>query len=60
MAKQPSDSLSRRPGRGTDPTLLAGRVENQSEAARRRQSLAEKMRARTQEDSEKADGDTTA
>ncbi|WP_033346320.1 hypothetical protein [Catenuloplanes japonicus] len=59
MVKQPSESLSRRSGRGTDASTLAGRVENQSEAARRKQSLAEKMRARTQ-DATKQDGDKPA
>ncbi|MDR7275357.1 hypothetical protein [Catenuloplanes atrovinosus] len=50
MVRQPSDSLGRRrPGRGTDPNTLAGRTSNQDEAYRRRQSLAEKMRARTRD-----------
>ncbi|GAB7046392.1 hypothetical protein [Catenuloplanes indicus] len=49
MVRQPSDSLGRRPGRGKDSATLAGRVANQSEAAQRRQSLAEKMRARTKD-----------
>lgn len=57
MVKQPSESLGRRPGRGTDVAALAGRASDQDEAARRRQSLAEKMRARTQE-AEKQDGDS--
>ena len=60
MVKQPNDSLNRRPGRGADPTTLAGRVENQSEAARHKQSLVEKMRARTQPAADEPDGDTSA
>ena len=59
MVKQSSDSLSRRPSRGTDPATLAGRASNQSEAAQRKQSLAEKMRERTQP-AEKQDGDQNA
>ncbi|GAB7039237.1 MULTISPECIES: hypothetical protein [Catenuloplanes] len=49
MVRQPSDSLGRRSGRGKDSATLAGRVANQSEAAQRRQSLVEKMRARTRD-----------
>ncbi|MDP9793284.1 hypothetical protein J2S43_001796 [Catenuloplanes nepalensis] len=57
MVRQPSDSLGRRPGRGKDSATLEGRTANQSEAAQRRQSLAEKMRARTSDADKRAEQD---